>query len=415
MTRDTFAIKVENIPENVKLKDVESLFSSAVGPVQRAEIYGDGTTTPYCVLNFLTHDAFKQDLKALRLSGYNIGGSSIIVTPATDNKTSSPSTGKNSDARRNLYVLGLPFDLTKPEFCALFSRFGTVMHAVILATVDNASRRRGFVVMASHEEAKRAMNALSRTQMKGHTLDVSWAVVQRSQGFLDGADRTMMLASSNPSSLPEMEFDHQSAPSTISSPQYASKQWNISLAPSSKLLVSNLPTLLFAQASDLHPLFYPFGPIKEVKLMDSATLGNGTTSALVEYVNIFNAQEAKDALQRQFYGTSRLDVRFIQDNIHPVDSASAAYAQSPMLPKTSDAGLNPCAAPFVFGSRHSSPLASGLSCIAHDSFVNDFCSPLGLSSDTFQVASFAPHPITYHLRTRAAETISRSSSATSSR
>ncbi|KAG1869898.1 hypothetical protein F4604DRAFT_1772319 [Suillus subluteus] len=344
------------------------------------------------------------------MSGYNIGGSSITVTPA-GNKTSSPSTGKNSDARRNLYVLGLPFDLTKPEFSALFSRFGTVMHAVILATVDNASRRRGFVVMSSHEEAKRAMNMLSRTQLKGHTLDVSWAVVQRSQGFLDGADRTMMLASSNPLSLPEMEFDRQPAPPIINSP----KNWNISLAPSSKLLVSNLPSLLFAQASDLHPLFYPFGPIKEVKLMDSTTLGNGTTSALVEYVNIFNAQEAKDALQRQFYGTSHLEVRFIQDNIHPVDSAAAAYAQSPMLPKTSDAGLNPCATPFVLGSCHLPPLASGLGCVAHDAFVNDFYSPPGLPSDTFQAASFAPHPVRYHLRAHVADTISRSSSATSSR
>lgn len=336
-----------------------------------------------------------------------------IVTSATNDKTSPPSTGKNSDARRNLYVLGLPFDLTKPEFSALFSQFGTVMHAVILATVDNASRRRGFVVMSSHEEARRAMNALSRTQMKGHTLDVSWAVVQRSQGFLDGADRTMMLASSNPSSLPEMEFDQQPAHSTISSPQYAIKQWNISLAPSSKLLVSNLPTLLFAQASDLHPLFYPFGPIKEVKLMDSTTFGNGTTSALVEYVNIVNAQEAKDALQRQFYGTSRLEVRFIQDNIHPVDSV-AAYAQSPMLPKTSNTGLNPCAAPFVFGSRRLPPLASGLSCVAHDAFVSDLHSPPGLSGDTFQTTSLAPHPVTYNLRAHVADTISRSSSATSS-
>lgn len=219
-----------------------------------------------------------------------------------------------------------------------------------------------------------------------------------------------MLASSNPSSLPEMEFDHQPASLTVSSPKNVTKQWNISLAPSSKLLVSNLPTLLFAQASDLQPLFYPFGPIKEVKLMDSPTLGNGTTSALVEYVNIFNAQEAKDALQRQFYGTSRLEVRFIQD---PVDSA-AAYAQSPILPKISDAGLNPCAAPFVFGSRHLPPLVSGLSCIAHDAFVNDFYSPPGLSSDTFQVASFAPHPVTYHLKAHVADTISRSSSATSS-
>ncbi|KAG1747372.1 hypothetical protein EDB19DRAFT_1686992 [Suillus lakei] len=348
------------------------------------------------------------------MSGCDIGGSSIIVTPPTNNKTSSPSTGKNSDARRNLYVLGLPFDLTKPEFSALFSRFGTVMHAVILATVDNASRRRGFVVMSSHEEAKRAMNALSRTQMKGHTLDVSWAVVQRSQGFLDGADRTMMLASSNPLSLPEMVLDHQPAPPTISSPHYTTNQWNVSLAPSSKLLVSNLPTLLFAQASDLHPLFYPFGPIKEVKLVGSATLGNGTTSALVEYVHVFNAQEAKDALQRQFYGNSRLEVRFIQDNIHRVDSSAATYAQSPVLPETSDAGLNPFAAPFVFGSRRFPSLASGLSCVAHDTYVNDFYSPPDLSSDTFQVASIAPHPVTCHLRAHVADTISRSSSATSS-
>jgi hypothetical protein len=35
------------------------------------------------------------------------------MTPAANNKMLSPSTGKNSDARRNLYVLGLPFDLTK--------------------------------------------------------------------------------------------------------------------------------------------------------------------------------------------------------------------------------------------------------------------------------------------------------------
>jgi hypothetical protein len=225
----------------------------------------------------------------------------------------------------------------------------------------------------------------------------------------------MMLASSNPSSLPEMEFDHQPAPPTISSPKHASREWNISLAPSSKLLVSNLPILLFAQASDLHPLFYPFGPIKEVKLMDYAMLGNGTTTALVEYVNVFDAQEAKDALQRQFYGTSRLEVRFIQDNIHPVNSAAAAYAQSPMLPKTSDAGLNPCAAPFVFGSRHLPPLASGLSAVAHDSFVNDFYSLPGFPSDTFQVTSFAPHPVAYRLKAHVADTISRSSSATSSR
>ena len=54
----------------------------------------------------------------------------------------------------------------RSEFVALFSRFGTVCHCVILATLDNASRRRGFVVMSSNEEARLAMSALSRTQIK---------------------------------------------------------------------------------------------------------------------------------------------------------------------------------------------------------------------------------------------------------
>jgi RNA recognition motif-containing protein len=48
----------------------------------------------------------------------------------------------------------------------LFSRYGKVSHAVILATIDNASRRRGFVVMSTHAEARLAMSALSRTEVK---------------------------------------------------------------------------------------------------------------------------------------------------------------------------------------------------------------------------------------------------------
>lgn len=48
----------------------------------------------------------------------------------------------------------------------IFSRYGIVSHAVILATVDNVSRRRGFVVMSSHSEAKVAMDAMNRQEIK---------------------------------------------------------------------------------------------------------------------------------------------------------------------------------------------------------------------------------------------------------
>jgi hypothetical protein len=48
----------------------------------------------------------------------------------------------------------------------IFSRYGRVSHAVILATSDNASRRRGFIVMSTHAEARLALQSLSRTEIK---------------------------------------------------------------------------------------------------------------------------------------------------------------------------------------------------------------------------------------------------------
>jgi len=48
----------------------------------------------------------------------------------------------------------------------IFSRCGRVSHAVILATIDNASRRRGFIVMSTHAEARMAINSLSRTEIR---------------------------------------------------------------------------------------------------------------------------------------------------------------------------------------------------------------------------------------------------------
>lgn len=68
------------------------------------------------------------------------------------------------------------------EFAGLFSQFGTVVHCVILATVDNSSRRRGFVVMSTHEDAKQVMGALTRTQIKWVMGRCLWMLTQISIG-----------------------------------------------------------------------------------------------------------------------------------------------------------------------------------------------------------------------------------------
>ena len=105
-----------------------------------------------------------------------------IVTAGPHPNHRAVTQAKSPDTRRNLYVLGLPFDLStcvayfvimstlqqqnRTELLSIFSQFGTVTHSVILATVDNASRRRGFVVMSTHAEAKAAMDNISQTNIR---------------------------------------------------------------------------------------------------------------------------------------------------------------------------------------------------------------------------------------------------------
>ncbi|KAL1674602.1 hypothetical protein EV122DRAFT_180867, partial [Schizophyllum commune] len=236
--------------------------------------------------------------KALCMNGYTVSGTALIVTrgPSTDGPSMQ---SKYPDMRRNLYVLGLPFALTKSEFTAIFSKYGTVAHCVILATVDNASRRRGFVVMSTHEEAKNAMTNLSRTQIKGHTLDISWAVVQRSQGFLDGGDRAMFMADNPDSRNPSTPGDtEKAAPDADLKPAEPFKSMDSALKPlgdsrsrsmncivspltlTTTILVTNLPSVLFSQAADLRPLLCPFGIIKNLQVIKAGSALATSTAAL---------------------------------------------------------------------------------------------------------------------------------------
>lgn len=56
--------------------------------------------------------------------------------------------------------------LSRDDFKALFQPFGIIEHAVILAVLDNFSRRRGFVVFSTHQQARSAMRAIHKTTVK---------------------------------------------------------------------------------------------------------------------------------------------------------------------------------------------------------------------------------------------------------
>ncbi|GBE83783.1 hypothetical protein SCP_0508390 [Sparassis crispa] len=344
--RDTYTVKVENIVEYVSRHDIVELFSNLIGEVRKCEEHTEGSRRAL-FLTFHTNDAAK---KALCMSGYNVAEVPLTVTASI--APDFPRVVKHSrqqDMRRNLYVLGLPFDLTKAEFVDLFSRYGTVSHAVILATVDNASRRRGFVVMSNHEEAKRAMDALSRTDIKGHQIDVSWAVVQRSQGFLDGGDRMTVLSSHSPSPSPPFDIGSvHSAPSSgavslATTPLPEQVPLPILSAHAAKILVTNLPAVIFSQTADLLPLLCPFGEIKSLEIVpcSSVDVTQGDISVVIEYATIAQAKEACDALHGQMYSNKPVKVEYLPPTGSDFNTGTGL---SEDFAKT---GLNPHAAPFM--------------------------------------------------------------------
>ncbi|TCD63490.1 hypothetical protein EIP91_005349 [Steccherinum ochraceum] len=408
-SHDGYSVKVDNIAAGVSQQEIVDLFSSLIGEVSKyTRFLGDGNRRSL-ELTFSSQDAAK---KALCMTGYNVAGIPLSVSPSQPPESHRVhKRGGANDTRRNLYVLGLPFDLTKSEFAEIFSRFGEVSHAVILATVDNASRRRGFVVMSSHHEAKAAMAGLSRKEIKGHVIDVSWAVVQRSQGFLDGGDRTVALSPHSPSSSPvPTPFDVEpfsplvscSPSPTIATPDLGTQTPPIvttsdQLGAGSALLVTNLPAALFSSDSDLRPLFCPYGDVKDIKRLSSGPTDHNI-SVVVEYESSDQAREARDMLQGQVYANQPLSVDFLNPPAPrpALDQWNATIADV-------KARLNPNAAPFSMNTAFNdyvprrSPFNQdqGFSPYEHSVCSNNV--PSGLVGNPYQSAApIMPRPIMYN-------------------
>ena len=137
-----------------------------------------------------------------------------------------------------------------------------------------------------------------------------------SLGFLDGGDRSMLLDSRSrlPSPSPKL-YDKPTLPSSDTSESSLGSHDSdpASLAtcyvPTASLLVTNLPTILFSQAQDLHPLFFPFGHIEKLEIVQVSPLG--TMSVVVQYSAAHVAKEAKETLSGQLYGNYRIEARYV--------------------------------------------------------------------------------------------------------
>ena len=123
----------------------------------------------------------------VRIRSMDEGVRSTLLQPSW--ATVAKSVGQEADYEqngyRNLYVLNLPLEVSANELNELFGRYGRVVHSVILAMLDTQARRRGFIDMDTPESAQAAMHALNGHIWHGYPIEVSYALVQRSDGCLD--------------------------------------------------------------------------------------------------------------------------------------------------------------------------------------------------------------------------------------
>ncbi|WRT69856.1 uncharacterized protein IL334_006847 [Kwoniella shivajii] len=143
---------------------------------------------------------------------------------------------------RNLYVMGLPLDLTQMQFKSLFSQYGMVEHSTLLSQLDGMGRRRGFILMSTHREATEVMKAMNGTWIEGFKIDVSWAIVQREARNIGQIV--------HPPALPARR----------------------ELSEECAVLVENLDPEYFPNAGAIRDIFNAFGPVARVSIVSVTPL-----------------------------------------------------------------------------------------------------------------------------------------------
>jgi hypothetical protein len=129
--REAHAVRIDNIAGTVGRHEIIDLFSNLIGQVRRCEEVHNGQER-WMDMAFFSRDCAR---KALCMSGYTVSGvplyvtrtcflsSSVFLTSPLDGSSVQALAPAHSqrrqdrfnqpDERRNLYVLGLPFNLTK--------------------------------------------------------------------------------------------------------------------------------------------------------------------------------------------------------------------------------------------------------------------------------------------------------------
>ncbi|WVQ75740.1 hypothetical protein IAR50_005371 [Cryptococcus sp. DSM 104548] len=150
---------------------------------------------------------------------------------------------------RNLYIMGLPLDMTQAQFKSMFTPFGMVEHSTLLSQLDGIGRRRGFVLMSTHQEAVEATRAMNGSWHSGFKMDVSWALVQREAKHFGPGYMMPNRVVHPPTALVRFEPPEECT-----------------------VIVENLDPAYFPDSLTIRDIFSHFGPISRVSILSSNPL-----------------------------------------------------------------------------------------------------------------------------------------------
>ncbi|KAL1456318.1 hypothetical protein WDU94_001058 [Cyamophila willieti] len=280
--------------------EMKTLFSS-IGEVESCKLIRDKTTAQSLGYGFVNYYKQEDAEKAINtLNGLQLQNKTIKVSFAR------PSC--ESIKRANLYICGLPKEMSKEDLEKLFSPYGTIITSRLLVPeIPLISKGVGFVRFNQHSEAAEALQALNGTIPPGATQPITVKFANSPVSRVKTVPHTISL---DPNGNIYQNFGQIQFSSTYSNdlasslipPQVPS--WSIfvyNLAPDVEEIV-------------LWQLFGPFGAVQKVKIIKDPQTDKCKGFGFVSMTNAVEAVCAIQTLNGSMLGDRILQVSFKRPN-----------------------------------------------------------------------------------------------------
>lgn len=168
-------IFIKNLDEGIDNKALHDTFA-AFGNVLSCKVAVDdtGASRGYGFVHYETAEAADAAIKAV--NGMLLNDRKVFVGHHVSKKERQSKMDEMKAQFTNIYVKNVDAEVTQEEFTALFEKFGSVTSAVLQFDEETkASKGFGFVNFDNHEDARKAVDELNDSDLKGKKLFVARA------------------------------------------------------------------------------------------------------------------------------------------------------------------------------------------------------------------------------------------------